>query len=261
MSSLAEEITKITPTNKKFKGKVRKKLDSLTKPIGSLGKLEEIAEKICIIKETTSPHIKKKNIFIFAADHGIAEEKVSAYPREVTAQMMYNFINQGACINVLARHIRADITLIDCGVAEDIKSDKYINKKIAYGTNNFLKKKAMSEDQARQSIQSGMEAVKNHAFDSDLICVGDMGIGNTTSSSAIISAITGVDPSDVTGRGTMIDDETLRIKIKIIEKALAKHKPDNNKPIDVLSSIGGFEIGGICCRGRSDNNRCSSFSL
>ncbi len=245
MNSLKNEILKIKPTNKKFRAEAKKKLDSLTKPIGSLGMLEEIAEKICVIKETTTPSIKKKNIFIFAGDHGIVEEKVSAYPKEVTAQMMYNFINGGACINVLASHIGAEIVLVDSGVAEDIKSDKFINKKIGYATKNFLKQKAMSKEEAEQSVLSGMEVVAEYAENSDLICVGDMGIGNTTSSSAIVSVITKTEPSSVTGRGTMIDDNTLKMKIDVIEQAIKKHKPDKNDPIDILSKIGGFEIGGI----------------
>ena len=245
MKKLRDVVSSITPNNKDFLKQAKERLDSLTKPLGSLGVLEDVIMKYCACASTIKPSSAKKTIFIFAGDHGITEEKVSAYPREVTLQMMSNFTSGGACISVLARHTGADIVLVDCGVDGNIDDERVLDKKIAKGTKNFLKSPAMSRDEAVRAFLAGIEAVNEKAKDADLICVGDMGIGNTTSSSAIISLITGRTAAEVTGRGTMIDDSSLKRKIMVIEQALFLHKPDPEDPIGILSKIGGFEIGGI----------------
>ena len=245
MNKLKEVVGSITPNNKEFLIKAKERLDSLTKPLGSLGVLEDVIMKYCACASTIKPSSAKKTIFIFAGDHGITEEKVSAYPKEVTLQMMSNFTSGGACISVLAKHYGADIVLVDCGVDGEIKDSRVLDKKIAKGTKNFLKMQAMSREEAERAFLAGIEAVNEKGKEADLICVGDMGIGNTTSSSAIISLITGKSAAEVTGRGTMIDEISLSRKISVIEQSIAIHNPNTEDPLDILSKIGGFEIGGI----------------
>jgi len=242
---LEEYIKEIGELDQNIMKKAQDKIDNLTKPKGSLGRLEELAVLICGIKRELNPKIEKKVIFTLAADHGIVEEKVSAYPQEVTKQMVYNFISGGAGINVLARHIGAKVIVVDIGVKEDIISDKVISKKIDYGTKNFLKEPAMTRQQAIKSIISGIELVEEMKDEIDIVGTGDMGIGNTTPSSAIVAAIIGCEVEKVTGRGTGINDEIYKRKIEVIKKGIDINRPDPNDPIDVLSKVGGFEIGGI----------------
>lgn len=238
-------------------GSIKQKLDNLTKPPGSLGVLEEIAQKYSLIKKNLVPTLNKKVIFVFAGDHGITEEGVSAYPKEVTHQMVYNFLRGGAGINVLARHINAEVRVIDIGVDFEFGSiEGLISKKIRRGTQNFLKSPAMTREEAIRAIEAGMEVVINEtAKGLDIAGVGDMGIGNTTPSAGIISVITGMPVEKVTGRGTGIEDNRLARKINVIKRAIEIHKPRKEDPIDVVSKIGGFEIAGIAgailaCAGR-----------
>lgn len=242
MGKINEVISNIKPINTKLEEEAQSHLDNLTKPRGSLGKLEWLAKKIIGITGTMRPRLKDKVIFTMAGDHGIAEEGVSAFPQEVTPQMVYNFINGGAAINVLARHAGARVIVIDMGVKEDIKSQhtNFINKKINYGTKNFTKGPAMTRDEAVRSIEAGVEAF-NERSPVDLLGVGDMGIANTTSSAAIAACITGEKVELIVGRGTGINDEQLKNKIRVIKKAL----PVSGDAIDILSKVGGFEIGGI----------------
>ena len=242
---LEEYIKGIEPLDENIMRKAQEKLDNLTKPVGSLGKLEEIAVLICGIKRTLNPKIERKVIFTLAGDHGIVEEGVSAYPQEVTKQMVYNFVKGGAGINVLSRHINAEVIVVDIGVKEDILSDRVINKKIDYGTKNFLKGPAMTRKQAIKSIIYGIELVEGMKDKIDIIGTGDMGIGNTTPSSAIVSVITDSEVENVTGRGTGISDEIYKRKIEVIKRGINLNKPDPDDPIDILSKVGGFEIGGI----------------
>lgn len=227
---------------------IQGKLDNLTKPKDSLGKLEQIAKKIGMIKNSLTPKIENKYIFVFASDHGVCEEKVSAYPQEVTVQMVYNFLKGGAGINVLARQINAKVIVVDIGVKEKIntESNDFFDRKINYGTKNMRKGPAMTRKEAIKSIEVGIEIVENLKDKIDIVGVGDMGIGNTTSSSAIVSVLTGKSVEECTGRGTGIDDQTYIRKINVIKDAIKKNKPDKNDPVDVLSKVGGFEIGGIC---------------
>ncbi|MFC1503848.1 nicotinate-nucleotide--dimethylbenzimidazole phosphoribosyltransferase [Spirochaetota bacterium] len=224
------------------------KIDHKTKPLGALGMLEDIACRMCLIQNDLEPRIKKKMLFVYAGDHGIANEGVSAYPAEVTPQMVLNFLGGGAAINVLCKHNDIDIRIIDAGVNFDFKPQKgLVQKKVRKGTDNFLKGSAMTRDEAERSIQNGID-VFNEAYpegDGGIIAVGDMGIGNTTSASAIISAVTGKDPKETTGSGTGINESTLKRKIDTIKNALSKHAPDPGDPLDILSKVGGFEIGGI----------------
>ncbi len=248
MELLKKTINQILPIKNEFKIKTQERLDALTKPLGSLGMLEEVAKDVLAITENEEYQIKKKVIFILAGDHGIVKESVTGYPQEVTPQMVYNFVRGGAAINVLARHVDAKVIVVDMGVAADLNeaSGKLINKKINYGTKNFAEDFAMTKDEAIRSIEAGIEVFEQEAKNGiDIVGCGDMGIGNTTTSSAIVAALTEAPVEQVTGRGTGIDDEMLAHKIDIIKKALAKHNPDITDPIDVLSKVGGFEIGGI----------------
>ncbi|MCL4386018.1 MAG: nicotinate-nucleotide--dimethylbenzimidazole phosphoribosyltransferase [Cyanobacteria bacterium] len=240
-------IGKIKEPEKKYFVWAQEKLDNLTKPLGSLGRLEELAKQIAGITGNLKPVLDKKYIFTMAADHGVTDEGISAYPKEVTAQMIYNFLNGGAGINVLSKFIGAEVVIIDMGVANDFAEDlPLINKKIGYGTKNMAKEPAMTIDEAVASIITGIKIVEDYAEKgAKIIGTGDMGIGNTTSSSAIASVITGVDVEEVTGYGTGLDNKGLQNKINVIKKAINLNKPNPDDGLDVLSKIGGFEIGGI----------------
>jgi nicotinate-nucleotide--dimethylbenzimidazole phosphoribosyltransferase len=226
----------------------QKRLDSLTKPVGSLGRLEEFARSLVAITEKEMPPLlTKKAIFTFAGDHGVVDEGVSLYPREVTSQMVYNFLRGGAGINVLARHVNADVAVIDIGVAFDFGDEEgLLKKKVMKGTRNMRKGPAMTKAEAQACIDVGIGLAHEYAEKGySIFGTGDMGIGNTTASSAIAAVITGRPVADVTGRGTGISDETLKYKVQVIEDALSLNHPDRSDPLDVLSKVGGTEIGGI----------------
>lgn len=244
---IQETIKKIKDINRQWFEIAQQRLDNLTKPPKSLGRLEEFAAQLVAITEERMPSLDKKAIFNFAADHGVAEEGVSAYPKEVTAQMVFNFLRGGAGINVLARHAGADVIVIDIGVDYEFGSiEGLVGKKVVSGTRNFTKGPAMKRDEARRCIEIGIELAKTYADQGyRLFGTGEMGIGNTTPSSAIASVLTGRPVEDVTGRGTGISDEGLKKKIEVIKKGIAFNKPDPTDPIDVLGKIGGAEIGGI----------------
>lgn len=247
MSLLTETLGKIKPTNKEWMKKAQSHLDNLTKPPGSLGFLEDIAKVIVSIYEGEIMYPFKKVIFTFAGDHGIADEGVSAYPKEVTYQMVLNFLNGGAGINVLARHSGADVVVVDVAVDHDFGLiEGLVNKKVIKGTRNFLREPAMTYQEAIKSIEVGIDMALEYCLKGyKIFGTGDMGIGNTTPSSAITSLITGKSAEEVTGKGTGISDESLKRKINIIEKAIQIHKPDISDPIDILSKVGGAEIGAI----------------
>ncbi len=223
------------------------RLDSLTKPVGSLGRLEEIAARYCAMTGNASAPRLDSVVFTLAADHGVTAEGVSAYPQSVTAQMVKNFVQGGAAVNVLARHAEASLRLVDMGVAEDLSACAgLLDHKIAYGTKNFLREPAMSREQAVQSVQVGMNLAKFACAEGkNLIAVGEMGIGNSTTSAAVVSVLTGQSVEKVTGRGTGVDDQTLKRKISVIERALDLHHPSSSDAIEVLTTVGGFEIGGM----------------
>lgn len=241
----------ITSVDRALMEKTQQRLDNLTKPPGSLGRLEELAKQICGITGDENPFLDNKVIFTLAADHGVVEEGISAFPKEVTAQMVYNFLNDGAAINVLAKHVGARVVVVDMGVASSIghrgsRIDNFIDKKIALGTRNFTQGPAMTRVEAIKSICAGREVFKKEFRRGiDIAGLGEMGIGNTTASSAITACLTKAPVDTVTGRGTGLDDEGLRHKISIIKKAIAINKPDAKDALDVLTKVGGFEIGGL----------------
>lgn len=247
MGGLDEIIEKIEPLDEEAMRLARERQDNLTKPQGSLGMLEELSIKLAGIQRTPRPKIENKVIFTLAGDHGVVEEGVSAYPQEVTPQMVYNFLRGGAAINVLARHAGARVVVVDMGVAADIEAEEgLVNKKVAYGTRNMAREPAMTREQAIQAIEAGIEVFEEEFKRGvDLAGVGDMGIGNTTPSAAICSAITGKPPEEVTGRGTGIDDEAWRRKVEVVKRALEVNRPNRRDAIDVLAKVGGFEIAGI----------------
>jgi nicotinate-nucleotide--dimethylbenzimidazole phosphoribosyltransferase len=248
MKKIEQVIAGIQSLDSGVMQKTQERLDSLTKPRGSLGRLEDLAKLITGITGKEIPEIKNKVIFTFAADHGITEEGVSAFPKEVTGQMVYNFLNNGAGINVLAKHVGARVVVADLGVASDLKPHKnLLVKKINYGTGNFAKGPAMTKDEAIKAINAGIDIFEHEYIKGvDIAGTGEMGIGNTTSASAIAAVFTKKPVEMLTGRGTGINEEGLKNKVKIIERALEINKPDSRDAIDVLSKVGGFEIGGLC---------------
>ncbi len=246
VGKLQEAIKSIKPVDTSRTNAVQTQLDDLTKPQGSLGRLEELAKKYCLITGKDKPVIRNKIIFTFAGDHGVTEEGVSAFPKEVTPQMVLNFLRGGAGVNVLAKHVGARVIVVDMGVDHDFEPREGLEiRKIGRGTRNMTKGPAMTRDEAERAVLSGIELVEKYKDGLDLLGTGDMGIGNTTPSSAIVSVITGADPGTVTGRGTGIDDHSLRNKVAIIKKAISVNNPDPRDALDVVAKVGGFEIAGI----------------
>jgi nicotinate-nucleotide--dimethylbenzimidazole phosphoribosyltransferase len=246
-NKLRERLSSIQPLKKEFLSLAQARLDRLTKPLGSLGQLEEMAKRYAAIVENLSPRIDKKIIYTFAGDHGVAAEGVSAYPKEVTPQMVYNFLRRGAGVNVLARHVGAQVVVVDIGVDHEFSAaDGLVIRKISRGTGSIALGPAMSRDQALLALAVGLE-MADHAREqrTDLVGTGDMGIGNTTPSSAILASLSGIPVPQVTHRGTGIDDATLARKIQVIERAIRINQPDPKDPLDVLAKVGGLEIAGI----------------
>ncbi len=256
MTLLEKTLSKITPADKKVAELAQQRLDILTKPQGSLGVLETCAKKYAVACGDVFAKIANPVILTFAGDHGVAEEGVSAFPQEVTPQMIANFANGGAAINVLSTHARARLKVIDMGVACDIlpflpedASFVVIHKKIAPGTANIAKGPAMTIEDAEKAIGVGIRIAEDEINEgSTLIGTGDMGIANTTPSAALYTAFLGIAPEHVTGKGTGIDDECLKHKVEVIEKSLRANKDvvEIGNPIEVLAAVGGFEIAGIC---------------
>ncbi|WP_432821544.1 nicotinate-nucleotide--dimethylbenzimidazole phosphoribosyltransferase [Trichloromonas sp.] len=242
---LQSVIESIRPVDPASLAAVQKRIDSQAKPQGSLGRLEEFARRFVAI--TGRDQIRIKTVFTFAGDHGVTAEGVSAFPREVTPQMVFNFLEGGASINALANQVGADVRVVDMGVDHDFSpAEGLILRKIGRGTANFAKGPAMSRADAIRSLEAGIEMAafcKDNGI--DLAGTGDMGIGNTTPSAAIAACLTGRTVAEVTHRGTGIDDAALANKVRVIEAGLALNAPDPNDPVDVLAKVGGFEIGGI----------------
>jgi len=247
MEKINKIIKNIIDLDSGLMAKAKERLDNLTKPRESLGRLEDLAKLIVGITSLDNPSLKNKVIFTLASDHGVTEEGVSAFPKEVTAQMVYNFLAGGAAINVLARHVGARVVIADLGVSCDLKPHKnLVIKKINYGTKNFVKGPAMERSEAVKSISAGIDIFEQeYTRGIDIIGTGEMGIGNTTASSAIAAAFTKKPVELITGKGTGINEKGLENKIKVIEKALRANKPDSKDAIDVLAKVGGFEIGGL----------------
>jgi len=234
-----ETIGRIQPTDPRLLVQAQARLDRLTKPIGSLGRLEELAARFVMITGEMKPKVPRGAVYTFAADHGVTVEGVSAYPSAVTPQMVLNFLRGGAGVNVLARHVGIEVRVVDIGVAFDFEAAPgLIHKKVMPGTKNLLVEPAMSPTQAEQALQVGIELATEAAQQSiGLIGTGEMGIGNTTASSAIAAVMTRQPASEVTGRGTGIDDASHVHKINVIQRALDLHRLDEldlHGPFDII---------------------------
>jgi nicotinate-nucleotide--dimethylbenzimidazole phosphoribosyltransferase len=246
MKLLKETVQKIGELNQEKMSEARKRLDSLTKPPGSLGKLEELAIKLAGISGELFPRVDHKAHILMAGDHGVVAEGISAFPQEVTTQMIYNFLHNGAAINVLAKQMGVTVTIIDIGVAGNIEAEGLVVRKVKPGTDNFVLGPAMSHQEAVACLETGIEVVSEIIDQgANLIGTGEMGIGNTTSSSAILAAITGLPLEELVGRGTGIDEGKLEHKRGVISRALKVNRPDSKNGIDVLTKVGGLEIGGL----------------
>jgi len=245
--SLLETLGAIEPLNLEAMEAARKRQDTLTKPQGSLGQLEELSIRLAGMMGSPRPKIRHKAIITMAADHGVAAEGVSLYPQQVTRQMVLNFLGGGAGINVLARHVGARVVVVDMGVIGGFESRPgLLCKMIDFGTRNMARGAAMSRQQALDAIKAGIEVIQTEiAKGLDIVGTGDMGIGNTTASSAVCAVMTGKPVVEVTGRGTGLGDEQLAHKVAVIQKALEVNQPNPDDPLDVLARVGGFEIGGL----------------
>src|SRR4030042_116518 len=246
-TSLDTILREIKPLDTSAMAPPQRPQNSLTKPHGSRGRLEELSIQLAGIKGEATPKLEHKSIIVMAADHGVTAETVSLYPQEVTRQMVLNFLKGGAAINVMAGQIGARVIVVDMGVKGGFQPlPGLLCKMIDFGTQNMTQGPAMTRQQAVDSIEAGIQAVEAEmAKRVDIIGTGDMGIGNTTASTAIFAAMSGNQPNKITGRGTGIGDKQLAHKIKVIERALSVNKPNPKDPIDTLSKVGGFEIGGL----------------
>jgi len=243
---LSSLIKRINGLDEEAMAQVQTRLDSLTKPQGSLGQLESIAKQLAGIYANPWPKLQKKAVLLMAGDHGVVEEGVSAFPQEVTPQMVYNFLNGGAAINVLSRQAGAEVICTDVGVAFPLEPSDLMKRRVANGTKNMAKGPAMTRAEALQALLTGAEAAKGAiASGANLLTTGDMGIGNTTPSSAIVALYTGLPVRTVVGRGTGINDETLNKKVEVIEQAIRINQPDLENALDVLAKVGGLEIAAI----------------
>lgn len=244
---LQETIDKIRPLDETAMRQARERQDELTKPRGSLGRLEELSVRLAGIQRRALPVIVKKVVITMAADHGVTADGVSLYPADVTAQMVAGFLRHKAAVNVLARTVGARVVVVDMGVAAEIPPHPLlISCKIGNGTHNMAKGPAMSREDTIKAIEAGIRVViAEKAKGMDIVGTGDMGIGNTTPSAAIAAVMTGKPVGEVTGRGTGIDDKQLQHKIDIINQSIRINNPDPNDPLDVLAKVGGFEIGGL----------------
>jgi nicotinate-nucleotide--dimethylbenzimidazole phosphoribosyltransferase len=222
-------------------------LDNLTKPLGALGRLEALAKKLCVLRGTLDLKQPKPATAVFAADHGVALAGSSLYPREVTAQMVYNFLAGGAGINVLCRQAEAEVKVVDVGVDHDFEdAPGLISAKVARGTANLLEGPAMTREETFEAMAVGAKVADDLIDEGyDLLIPGEMGIGNTTPSAALAAAFTGQPAAQVTGRGTGLDDDGLSRKVRMVEQALELHKPDLSDPLGVLAALGGLEIAAI----------------
>lgn len=233
-----------SPANAISFNQVRNAIDQKTKPPGSLGQLEIVAAHLALLQDSLTPSLEKGRIIVFGADHGIANEGVSAYPSEVTAQMMGNFAGGGAAVCVLGAAAGVNIEAIDVGVNSDIGDmPDIVHAKVANGTSNFAQQAAMSQQQLNASLDVGRQAVQR-AREANVDCVGlgEMGIANTSSASAIIAMLLNLPAMDVTGRGTGIDDDAVLHKTQVIQRAIELHQPECKNAMDILQRVGGFEI-------------------
>ncbi|MHB8092273.1 MAG: nicotinate-nucleotide--dimethylbenzimidazole phosphoribosyltransferase [Syntrophales bacterium] len=249
MMLLQETIAKIGPQDMAVRALAHQRLENLTMPYWALGRLLDLAEELAGITRSLHPAVARKTIFTMAGDHGVVAEGVSKYPQEVTPQMVANFAAGGAGINALARQAGASVIVVDMGIATDLSdlaaSGKILSRRVGPGTKNMAVGPAMSREEAVCALENGIDLALNAADAVDIFGTGEMGIGNTTPSSAIVAVFSGRPVGEVTGRGTGIEDEQFTHKVGVIERALRLNKPDPHDGIDVLAKVGGFEIGGI----------------
>ena len=246
---LKSTIEQIVPGNAEARAKARARLEQLTMPYWALGRLMDLSEDLAAMTGSMNPAVERKVVVTMAGDHGVTAEGVSKYPPEVTPQMVYNIVAGGAGVNAISRQAGASVVVVDMGVATDLSelaaAGKIISKRVGAGTANMAVGPAMTREDAIRSIEAGIEVALELGKTTDVFGTGEMGIGNTTPSSAIVATLSGSPVADVTGRGTGIDDEQFQQKVAVIEKCLAVNKPDKSDAIDVLAKVGGFEIGGI----------------
>ena len=235
---------KIQPLDEAAMAKARERQAQLAKPPGSLGRMEDLSVQLAGITGKVHNRIEKKHLLVFAADNGVVAEGVSSAPQSVTLMQTINLTRAKTGASTLCKHFGCGITVCDVGVNADIKEPKVLNRKIAYGTQNIVHGAAMSREQAMQAIMTGIELARN--TDADVIGIGEMGIGNTTTSSAVLSVLLDADVDAVTGRGGGITDASFLKKKQVIKDAIAINQPDKNDIIDVLAKVGGFDIAAMC---------------
>ena len=248
-SFLDQVYEEIFPQDIEYRQRATARLEQLTMPHWALGDLMDLAVDLAGMTRSMQPQVACKKVVVMVGDHGVTEEGVSKYPSEVTAQMVYNFVAGGAGINALARQAGADVEVVDMGAAADfddlLSMGKIRSKKIGHGTDNIARGPAMSRTHAIMAVEAGVQVAYELSDSVDVFATGDMGIGNTTPSTAIAAVMTGKPVAELTGRGTGLDDGQLERKIAIIEQVLETNKPDPEDAMDILAKVGGFEIGGI----------------
>jgi nicotinate-nucleotide--dimethylbenzimidazole phosphoribosyltransferase len=247
MSLFEQTLSSIVPQDADAKASAHARLEQLAMPYWALGRLLDLAEELAGMTGSARPPVERKTIVVMAADHGVVADGVSAYPQEVTVQMVANFVAGGASINALARQVGAGVTIVDMGVAGDLSAlgSAVVDRKVALGTQSIARGRAMSRAQALQALEAGIEVARDLGSTVDVFGTGEMGIGNTTPSSAIVAAVCGAQAAEVTGRGTGIGDDQLQHKARMVEQSLRVNNVDLSDGLDLLAKLGGFEIGGI----------------
>jgi len=249
VSFLETIFRSIYPQDYDYRQQAEARLKQLTMPLWAMGDLMDLAVDLAGMTRSMQPQVTRKKVVVMVGDHGVAAEGVSQYPAEVTSQMVRNFVHGGAAVNVLARRAGADVCVVDVGSQDDftdlVQSGKIMAKKIGRGTANMVYGPAMTRTHAAMAVEAGIEVANGLAEEVDVFATGEMGIGNTTPSTAIAAVFTGKTVAELTGRGTGIDDTRLQRKIAVIEKALARNTPNAKDGLDVLAKVGGFEIGAI----------------
>lgn len=249
MSVIEQTIKRIKPADTAVRDRARTRLEQLTMPHWALGRIMDLAEELAAMTGSLHPPVTRKTVVTMAGDHGVTAQGVSKYPQAVTVQMVHNFVQGGAGINALARLAGARVVVVDMGVAGDLgalaQAGKIVSRSLGAGTKDMTAGPAMTRPEAAGAIGAGIDVALSLADSTDIFATGDMGIGNTTSSSAIVSVFTGANVAEVTGRGTGIDEARFHHKVGVIEQALRVNRPDPEDAVDVLAKVGGFEIGGI----------------
>ncbi len=244
--ALTNLMTLIKPLDEQAIEAAEQHLNSLTKPPGSLGKLEDIARQIAGITGETAADLSKRAVIVMAGDHGVCEEGISAFPAEVTPQMVMNFLSGGAAVNVLARQAEAEVFCVDMGVNAELEHERLISRKIRKGTANMARESAMSRQEAITAIHAGFEVAGELASRGyRLFATGEMGIGNTTASAALCTVLGGMSADEAVGLGTGIDEQRRLHKVDVVKRAIAVNAPNAADPIDVLAKVGGLEIAGL----------------